>query len=493
MEKGLTRNDIINELSKSSHGKLETYRPTVQRAAQSDPEFLAHLIAWNHVKGQIRDSKVALPTISIATPEFPDEFVGNSLAHFALLDVKMKEQGITFLRSAKIPARRDRAVKRALAAYLKKLESNFPRWERIAVQHRRRLKALYVAAHVKPGETQNNILFKNQYPRGSMFDVIARLSGMSPAEAAGTILERRIPNLIAVGALGANGGALLKDSTVMMALTQQMSSTEVVTRAASLAKKGAKADPVMRAAFNDALAKASGSTKNVLKTTRAAETLEEAGELELAAKLRVAQEKQIAKMAGIEGNWLVLGDKSGSMHTCIEGARQVAATLAKFVKGKVHLVFFNTQPHYVDATGKTYEEILSLTRYVKADGGTSIGCGLLYAIERKLEVDGVAIVSDAQENQAPRYPDVLKAFVQSTGREIPTYLYMMAPHTRGDLRDAMAAAGKDLQEFDLTHGKVDYYSLPNIVQTMRANRYSLIDEIMGVPLLTLEDVLGVAA
>jgi len=33
---------------------------------------------------------------------------------------------------------------------------------------------------------------------------------------------------------------------------------------------------------------------------------------------------------------------------------------------------------------------------------------------------------------------------------------------------------------------VDFYSLPNLVQTMRTNRYSLIEEIMETPLLTLE-------
>jgi hypothetical protein len=37
--------------------------------------------------------------------------------------------------------------------------------------------------------------------------------------------------------------------------------------------------------------------------------------------------------------------------------------------------------------------------------------------------------------------------------------------------------------------EADYYSIPNMVQTMRTNRYSLIDEIMEVPLLKINDVL----
>jgi len=46
----------------------------------------------------------------------------------------------------------------------------------------------------------------------------------------------------------------------------------------------------------------------------------------------------------------VLGDKSGSMAACIEASRIIAATLAKVVKGKVHLIYFDTSPRYIDAT-----------------------------------------------------------------------------------------------------------------------------------------------
>jgi hypothetical protein len=71
------------------------------------------------------------------------------------------------------------------------------------------------------------------------------------------------------------------------------------------------------------------------------------------------------------------------------------------------------------------------------------------------------------------------------------YLYRLTGD-RDVLTKNCAADGVELHEFDLTGG-VDYYSLPNIVQTMRVNRYSLIDEIMAAPLLKLEDVLQKAA
>jgi hypothetical protein len=49
--------------------------------------------------------------------------------------------------------------------------------------------------------------------------------------------------------------------------------------------------------------------------------------------------------------------------------------------------------------------------------------------------------------------------------------------------------GGDVHEFDLSSGTPDYYSLPNLVATMRTNRYSLVDEIMATKLLKLSDVI----
>lgn len=84
MEIGLVRADIINKLNLSLHGDLKAYRPVIGEACRQDPEFLAHLIAYDFINGQIRDSKIALPVITIGSQDFPDELVENSLAHLAM-------------------------------------------------------------------------------------------------------------------------------------------------------------------------------------------------------------------------------------------------------------------------------------------------------------------------------------------------------------------------------------------------------------------------
>jgi hypothetical protein len=510
-EQGITKNQIIQELAKSPHGNLKEYVPTAQRAAQEDCEFLAHLIAWNERNGQIRDSKVALPVISLSVPTFETELVENSLAHLAKLDPRNLVRAVRFalsLRSASelqhiqvygaspwsvsstsIPALQYRRghYRRLVERYLREREDNMGWFNRTALQHRDSLKALYSLFHVKPSEPANVILNKRhldktpaEYRPGSVFEAVANLKNMSPLEAAGAILEFKIPFLIASGALQSK----MKDESLVLALINQMSPSELVNNTAMLERLGIKEKPALRAAFEAALAKAATSKKNTLKATKAAEAVTDE---KLKAKLQNLQEQQIKAAGGIDGNWLVLGDKSGSMSASIEAARHVAATLAKFVKGKVHLVFFDTMPRYLDVTGKTYDEILKLTRLVQASGGTSIGCGVQYAIDNNFEVDGIAIVSDGEENRSPMFAGVYQTLARSLGKEPPVYYYKVGGSGWVEFTSLLKATGIDYQQFDLGP-TVDYYSLPAIVQTMRTNRYSLVDEIMQVPLLTLDEV-----
>ena len=170
----------------------------------------------------------------------------------------------------------------------------------------------------------------------------------------------------------------------------------------------------------------------------------------------------------------------------MEVARQVAGLIAERVSGSVYLVFFNTSPTWFDVTGKTYAEIVEGTRRVSAGGATSIGCGLDWMHAKGLPVGGIAVVSDGGENRTPVFATVYKKYCEALSIEPPVYLF----HVPGDA-DAFSGncerAGIQVEKFEL--GKeIDYYSLPNIVKTLRANRYALYEEIMATPLLTFASV-----
>lgn len=488
----ITKNQIISELSKSPHGKLSEYLNVGRLAAQKEPEFLAHLISWDRTHGQIRDAKAALPIVTMTVPEYPDDLMENSLAHLTLLNPRELLKAYRFALEVKVPGRH-RKLKNLIASYLREKEGKS--FERVAVQHRSVLKELYSLVHAKPGPMADAALFgpskefpvKMQIPEKSLFTVIRRLKDMSPREAAGTIMERKIPFLIAHGALGAKA----KDPDLVLALLDRMSPTEVVTNTKMLEKLGVKDNPALRAAFEAALERASKSKKTTFKATRAAAAI---GDEKLKAKINAVQEKQIQALKGVDGNWLVLGDKSGSMSDTIKVAQTVAGTLAKMVKGKVILTFFDSTPQTIDVTGKTYDEIVKLTRNIVAQGGTSIGCGLKAAIMRKDEIDGIAVISDAAENTAPFFFSEYKTLCKTLDKEVPVYLYRCKVGSSGwgdrDLAVTMKDAGFDLQEFKLGNS-IDYYSLPNLVESMRTNQYSLVDEIFATPLLTLKEAFNV--
>lgn len=492
---GITKRQAISLLTRSPHGELGQYLEIGRPFAAQEPEFFAHLVAWNHQKGAVRDAKVALPVIALAALAPGDiasaHFGENALAHLARLDPRNLVRAVRWAKDVKTPGA-GRAIARTVERYLRERETRWPWWEATALQHRKSMKELYALYHVKPDAKADLILFKGNPPKGSAFEVVARLAEMPAAEAAGAVLEHRIPWLVAQGALGAR----VREPDLLLALIERMSPAELITNAAALERWGARELPETRAAFEAALERAATSKRApALKATRAAEAQKpEAGKV--AEKLRGVQERQLDAGAGVEGDWLVLADKSASMHQAIEVARQVAALLARTVRGKVHLVFFDTDPRHLEVTGRTYDEIRAATATVTADGGTSIGCGLAYARERGLEFQGIAVVSDAKENTPPVFCREYARLRDLGGEEPSVYLYRMGTTMTGygdrDLALTCAAEGIDIQEFDL-RGGVDYYSMPNIVQSMRVSRYSLLDEIMGTPLLTLDAVFRAAA
>lgn len=508
-ETQIPRTKLIAELMRSPHGKLEEYLPVGQRAAREDPEFFAHLVAYDAIKGQVRDAHVALPVVCLSTGAYQiDAIRENALAHLAKLDPRNLVRALDFAHSK--TNGHGRALKRLVERYLRAREENWSWWERSALQHRESMRTLYNRFHVKPGKAEFNIVLHGRVakgaprvppPPGSLFAVVRDLSKMSAREAAGTIIERKIPFLIAMGALGKNA----KDSDLVLAMIERMTPTELVTNTKMLEKLGMKTNPALRAAYQEALGRASVSTKTSFKASRAAEAVADEG---TKAKLHGLQEKQIQALGGVDGDWLVLGDKSGSMALAIETARHVAATLAKVVKGQVHLVFFNDSVRYIDATGKDYDALKKETSLITAGGATSIGVGLQYAVEKGFNIDGIAIISDAEENTAPAFATEYSRFVRhNEGKTPPVYLFKVgagAEHeaamkarygsnwrvisgARDTLTPTMQAAGHDVQVFDLTAG-VDYYALPAVVNGLRANRFSLIDDIMAAPLLTLDQV-----
>lgn len=489
------RKQILENLLKSKHGDLHSYKAAGMAAAKSDPDFFAHLMTWNLVKGEIRDTKIALPIIGLRGLDQSDgDLAENAVANLMSLDPRSLVRAYAFNKEMSkqgqvISGGHRRTLERALHRYLQKRESNRGLWDRVAIQHRKSLKELYAVSHMKPSDYAQQILFANDPPKGSVFWKIANLRNMTDQEAAGTILQHKIPFQIALGALGRKKEDLVKNKTFVLALLEQMSGQQLIASTKFLTSLGVMDDPVLKSEYAKAVERAKGDKKvSTLKAGKAIEALKDTDiDEEVIKNLVNIQEAKITQKGGIDGDWLVLGDKSGSMSRAVDTAREIAALIARNVTGKVHLIFFDTAPTIFDVTGKTLEEIKQMTKRVNANGGTSCGCGIKYLMDRDIEVNGIAIVTDGGDNSAPLFHNAYPAYAKKLGFDPTVYMFRVDGEP-----DKMSMycqqAGIELDRYDLTRRDFDYYSLPGIVSQMKTIRYGIVDEIMGTELLTLDKV-----
>src|SRR5262245_23178423 len=320
MEKGLGRNTVIAELVKSPHGDLNTYLPIATQAIKEQAEFYAHLVSWNQRKGQIRDAKVALPVIQLTDSAHP-EFTENAVANLMLLDPRNLVRAWDFANSLKLKASKDRLLNAAIKRYIYAREENYAKWERTVLQHRKSMKALYAKAKVKPSkDIYGDILFNRKYPAGSVLAMLSTLKNLSPLQAAAEIVGNKIPFLVAVSALGSKQ----KDPDVLMALIERMSPNELMNNMKRLERLDVRKVPALRAALDEKLSKAAKSKSNLLRAAVAEDAVEDE---DLKSRLEALQEKKLDAGPRIEGDWLVIGDRSGSMNISMDGAKQVAAVL----------------------------------------------------------------------------------------------------------------------------------------------------------------------
>lgn len=486
MDKALyQKNQLIAGLFKIGHGDLKLYVEAGLQAAKYDPNLFAHVVAYNAATGEVRDSKVAFPVIALrGLSKGDDELAQNAVAHLLILGPRELYRAYDFSKSLTaqglvISGGYRPLLQEGIQQYLKVREHKRSVWDNAVLSDRKAMVGLYAVSHTKPSPRAQAILFEHEYPKGSVFEAVKNLKDMGVQEAAGTIINFGIPFPVAVGA-----GVNVKDELIALALIEQMTGNQVLNNTAMLKKLGVLDNPVLKSAYDKALERAKGDKRvHTLKAQIAANIV--GGDA--AKKLEKMQEEKLEQSAGVEGDWLVLGDKSGSMTGSIEGAKQIAAVLAKQVRGSVYLVWFDTMPTLQDATGKTLKQIEQDARYVRAGGGTSIGCGLEYIREKGIVVNGIVIVSDGAEHSGPYFVEAYGRYAKQMQIEPMVHMFRV-PGEPDSLSGQFERAHVPAEVYASESG-IDYYSLPNIVRGLKTGRYKLLDDIMQTPLMTLAQAL----
>lgn len=487
MERELSKNEVIGILSQSHHGDLTPYIEPMVRAAKADPEFFAHLIAWNQMNGSLRDPQLAAPILSL--PQFHtlkyEQGLENSLAHLAMQSPRDLYRGVRFAKAQGLKNTQRKLAKLA-RQYLAWREQSYGLWESAVVSHKESMENLYcypwAGGRIKlENEVMRKALFEREPPEGSTLWVIQRLAKMEPKEALGQIITRGIPFKVALGVFGNR----LDDVDLMLGVINAMSPTELVTHMKTLEKRGVKKNPVLRAALDVKLQELGQSTSKqaLFKTSVAAKAL--GGKM--GKQLNIVQERQMKATGGLKGRWVILGDKSDSMKESIEVSKFITSHIAR-VAEDAHLIYFNTRPDYRgNMKGLTLEQIKEQTAMVTAQGGTSPGAGLDYLRTKGIQVDGIVCATDGGERHAPGFSETYKRYCDQFSTEPVVYIFEVAGKDPNWLTQRCDAAGIVHELINLREG-VDYYSLPNIIATMNCRRYGLVDQIMETPLLTLEQV-----
>lgn len=491
------RRAVMNTLIKSSHGNLDSYRATALEAVEQDSEFLAHIIAWNHVNGQVRDSKIALPMLALRNAQ-DAEYAENALAALMYLDPRSLVKAYQFhkelvTKGHVIKGGNRSMLQKVLRQYVLNIESSQNRWTRVALQHRASLKTLYAISHTKPSAAAQAILFDKKYPTASVFAKLGQLKDMSAQEAAGTILNYQIPFQIAIGALQRTKEDLRNNPEFLLALMSGMSGQQLLNSTNFLETMGVFENKMLKSEYDKALDRAKKDNKvSTLKADKAMQHVKGNGANKVTAALANLSQEKIAQVS-IDGRWVILGDCSGSMDESVELASEVAGVVASLVKEDVHLIFFNDSIRYFNMTGKTTEQIRHITRGIRADGGTVCGIGLQYLEDHNIEIDGIILVSDGADsayswtdcNQTSftrGYENYCKKFDKE-----PSIYFLHVEGQRDILTSDLEDRNLIFSRFELSN-KTDYYAIPNLVKTFKTTKFGLMDEIMQTPLLTLAGV-----
>ena len=501
--------NFINTFTKIGHGNLSLFVEPGLKAVQEDPFIYGHLVAWNNPRTQVRDAQIAAPVLALRNIT-DSMYAENAVAHLMKLGPRELIRALDFngqltkgtviwrektgtgknikweTRTTKVgPSAVTGGVgnllEKSIGRYLQVREASNGWWDKTVVSNREAMLTLYTKWHIKPSQRAQDILFDHKYPTGSVFAAIKGLADMTDREAAGNVLKFGIPLPIAIGACGKH----LKSRDFQLALIEGATGNQIINLTDALRRWGALDDDLLKSSYEAAMERAASDKRvNALKTDKAAAAM---SGTKIAEKMEKMKTQALDTAVGkIKANVAVFVDKSGSQHVSVELGKQIGALIAERVDGEVSMLFFDMYPYYYDIKGKSLSEINQLTRGIRGSGGTNIGAPLEWLIAQGKMVDMIVIISDGGDNGS-RFNGAYRRYSEMTGIEPAVYLL----RTAGDYNywaGNCKQAGIEYEQIDFDKGNVDYNSLPQVIRMLKPGKFTLLDEILAAPLLTLDEV-----
>lgn len=502
---------ILNTLLTTPHRNLAQLWPVHSEVCQKDPRFYVRLAAWYADHGDVRDHKEMF-VIALTLSEFD----GHRDVGLALLrelppyqvvrvvdfingrkqTVKVKVENPT-KPSRKMQRKRKlkdeatekwenltdeiglfrnppRSLRTEITRYLREREADAEWFDSSVLVARKALKRLYALLHVKPGARAQKILFDNDPPADSRLYALKELArAKDPADQAAAIVKHRIPFRIASTVVAELTPALLS------ALIESMSPQELINSLSLLKRRGAFADPELRARIEKKLEDAKGAKRvAALKSEVASEAV--AGLSEgMRRKLEEVADAQVKAKGRITRPTALLIDKSGSMDIAIELGKRIGSLISAVCEGGLFVYAFDTIAYPIEPGRSDLASWERALQGIKADGSTSCGVAIEWMRKRKQIAEQLILITDEEENTAPLFVDALKKYSQELGVE-PGICIVRTPNGANTLESRCQQAGLVA---DVFHFRGDYYSLPNLIPMLaRPSKMDLLMEILEYPL-----------
>ena len=520
---------FLRGLVESPHGNLDQIREAHLRMLNAYPEAYAHFAAWamdhismrdqqmmfiaclctSRVAAQARDEADRAVLIEIQEAHrrygsrmlrrLPPRMVAGVIDYLkgttATLTVSDGQGSPLWgTRAAGKQLRRQRThlrfseqtvphpVRTAVRDYLREREADAAWFDRIVLNNREDLERLYRRLHIRPGPRAQQILFERQIPEDSLLGVLMALRAAStPVEQAKLISTHRVPYRVATSALREMA------PTVIAALVDGMSDTELINNLASLKRRGALDNPEIRALIESRLERAAGSTKGTgMKTRLAAEKAGLTGAV--AEKLDLIAQARARAHGRIRGQIVVAVDKSTSRRTSIDVSQVVTAMLATICDpDQLLLLAYDSMvlpvpierlPRDQDG-GLALRDLERAMAAIRPIGKTSPGALITYLRERRIYPDRLIIISDGDENTSPSFEVAMRAYMAE--RPLPPRITLILVGDPSEkLEKAATALGVPLERIQFTG---DYYALGDMVALVsRPSLQDLLLEVLAYPL-----------
>lgn len=468
------RVQILNSFLTTPHRKLDELAPLHADALARDPLFYGHLAPWYFEKGEVRDHKT-LFVAHLATCEY-SEF--REVAWVLLQGLAPYEVARVLDHAKRVIGKVPRSLKSAIVHYLETRENNPRQFDGAAMRARHDLKHLYASLRLKPGPRAQAILFDEQPPEDSPLAALKKLAKAESAEEqAEIIVTHKIPYTTAVGALKHITPALL------VALINAMSPQEVINNMASLKRRGAMEHAEVKVLIEAKLAEAKTDKRvSTMKAKKAVEVAQLDAETEH--KLTAITDQRVADKVEIKRPTALFVDKSGSMTQAIEVAKQLAALVSAVITAEFRVYAFDTAAFEIKAAiGEGKRPALSdwekAFKFIKADGGTSIGVALAKMLKERVYVESLVLVTDEGENTAPFFRDAWTEYVKEM-QVAPSIIIVKVGGSHLPFEKGLRERGIEMMGYEFGG---DLYSLPNLLPLLSMpSRSELVDLILGYEL-----------